>query len=587
MLIERGTQISQLRYLGILDNMVFSILRSNGFRNVDDIMRANDLESLGLKDYVIKSIKSFLKQTIIYDQPIAKIKEDFKYYRNPQVEQAISDALNSVEAQQAKVAGSLLFCDLVDVVSFLQIETDDEYFNWLDQKGIEDHTEMDALPITYSFLKNIRDNLYQINKYNMFLRLFDYVLHIDRFRDVARQIDGESGNDFRATTRGASTTESLGNNNVDVVLAPTHQESGNYFSASPRQGGRNDWRTSPRVASIPSKFPPFPMIEDDDVIANAKQHYGQYGYYPMFSILISYIKKAKHMGMVRLASVMGVRETIDKDDWTRKETRRRYIDGINRGLGIPDDTDLDRILSSEQWAYYKLDEYPMFSRKIFPYAEIRDRENVEVSFNLVAFILCIKRKMAMINIQGDEVLTYVIPVEFTNFLYSSFINITANRKAELENREEYKEHLKTSLTKRFWRGGDLENNRRQFVTTINCIVGETLGLHADDKMVADEVDIIDYNKISQHTRPRKSTKVRSESKRRYSRGEGKPTILDAVAILLKENGRPMSTNDLIEGVIKMGASNNPLSIKVTLSIGRRKNLLTFLDNGLIDLTPKP
>lgn len=583
MLIERGTQISQLRYLGILDNMVFSILRSNGYRNVDDIMKAKDLESLGLKDYVIKSIKSFLKQTIIYDQPIAKIKEDFKFYRNPQVEQAIGDAINSTEAQKAKQAGLLLFGDLVDVVSFLQIETDDEYYNWLDQNGIDDQTEINALPVTFALLKNIRDNLYEINKYNMFLRLFDYVLHMDRFRDVARQINEDIGNDFQTVARTTPSAESSDNRNVMADIASARDFSENHFNVPTHQGEGNDWRTPHKMALTPSKFPPFPMIEDEEVIDTAKQHYVQYGYYPMFSILIGYVKKAKQMGMVRLASVMGVKETIDKDDWTRKETRRRYIDGLNRGLGIPDDADLERILKSEQWAHYKLEEYPMFSRKTFPYALIRDRENLEVSFNLVAFIICIKRKMAMINIQGDEVLTYVVPVEFTNFLYSSFINITANRKMELEDREQYKDHLKTALTKRFWRGGNLEDNRRQFITTINCIVGETLGLHADDKTVADEVDIIDYEKFGQQARPRKSTMARRNTKRKYSRGEGKPTILDAVAILLKENGRPMSASDLVDGVIKMGASDNPQSIKVTLSIGRRKNLLTILDNGLIDL----
>lgn len=578
MLIDRNTQISQLRYFGILDNVVFSILRSNGYRNVGDILNSKDFDSLGIKDYVVKSLKSFLRQMVIYEEPLEKIREDIKFHRNPQLEQAVEQTFADEEMVKAKEEGKLIFNDFVDVVSFIQIATDDEYFKWLDDRSMSDETEQNALYVSFSFLKKLRENIAALNRYNMYLRVIDQVVRFDRFRDVARQYNAEHKEE------GANTVE-------ERPFKPQTQ----HFQMNRERPVMPEPRV---VAPITNVLIPFKMIDDEEEIAMAKKFLSENGYYPMFSILISYLKKAKVVGTVRLASVAGVHDSMESDDWTKKEARRRYIDGVNRGLGLPADAELQTILMSEQWSKYKLDKYKYFSEKNFPFKELCEKENLNVSFSLIAFLISIVRKMAMVNIQfkkpvedagplfadSDEnsVYTYVVPVEFTNFLYTSFVTVTNNKKQELTNREVYKDYLRGTLSKRYWRGETLTGDCKLFLTIVKDIIADILGMYADDKSIVSEIDL---SKPVRAVKKMKTEKLANAQRktRKYSKRTGKMTILQAVKALIKGHHRPMTSKELVEGVKALGASNNETSIKVTLSIGRRSGKLIFFDDGTIDL----
>lgn len=615
MLIDRNTQISQLRHMGILDNMVFSILRSNGYRNVGDILDSRDFEALGIKDYVVKSIKAFLRQMTLYDQPLDKVRENIQYHRNPQLEEAVDKAFADEEMVKAKEDGMLIFNDLVDVVSFIQINSDDEYYRWLDDRGIEDAKEADALPVTYSMIMKVRDNLAAVNRYNMYVKVIDHVLRFDRFRGAARQYNIEHGIPEAPQYRNRSNYRNSFSSFNEEPRAPFRNTPMRDALQSMAQEGRIAVNEMQRrddnrpeqplpISGIAPGAPaakgliPFRMIDDEAVINKAKEFFSEHGHYPMFSIIISYLKKAKVVGTVRLASVVGVNDSRDKDDWTKKEARRRYMDGVNRGLGLPDDVELNAILTSNQWEKYEFDKYSYISRKNFPFDELCQREGIDVSFNLFAFLVCIVRRMAMVNIQfgspsdtadtdaerqEENIYSYVVPKEFTNFLYTSFVTVTANKKEELAtDREAYKTYLLGTLSKRYWRGENLTQNRRLFVTIIKDILADILGLYAGDDKLVDEIDV-DHFTGEAKPRPVVRAKPVPKQKRKYAHHAGKPTILDAVAMVIRENGGPMYPDDLMKGVVAKGASDNLGSIKVTFSIGRRAGKLNFLDDGRIDI----
>lgn len=599
MLIERNTQISQLRYLGIIDNIVFSILRSNGFRNVEDIMRCSDFEQLGIKDYVVKSLKAFLRQMLMYEATLNEIKEDEKLHKNPQLDQAVDDALASPEMTAARDEGTLIFNDVVDLVSFLLIDTDDEYYDWLQQKGIDDQQEMEAQLTTCKLLMNVRDNLNESNRYNLYIRLIDHVLKLDRFRKVVWQVrNGRQQQNMAPRTDSQDRNIFQDRNNFQERKNFRDQRD-NFMDQHdnfPEQ--RDDMMGMPQPTETPLPPTPFRMIDDEEVVRAANDYFFANGHYPMFSIMISYLKKAKVMGTVRMASVIGVAESKEKEDWTKMEARRRYIDGVNRGLGLPADRDLQDILESEHWESYGFDKFAYFSERDYPLEELCQKEKIDISFNLFAFFICIIRKMAMVNIQvgkahNDEpgslenVHTYVVPAEYMNFSYTSFVTVTANRIKEFaSDREAYKTFLLSSITQRFWRGEVITSDRREFIRILKDILAELFGIYADDITLVSELKVRDEEprrrESSQQPEAKTETSMANGEKRKYKKRNGKFTIMQAIMMVLEKNG-PMMSSDVVKSVLELNPDAKETSIKVIMANGRSAGTLEYKPNGLLGI----
>lgn len=650
MLIQTSTQISQLRYIGIVDNMVFSILRSNGIRNVEDVIQVTDSEALGLRDYILKSLKSFLKQMIMYEGTIGQAREAEKTNHNPQLTQAMEDALTEEVIAKEKAEGNVLFDDVIDLVSFLLIDSDDEYYSWLEQKGIDDNKEADCLPTTYRIMMEVRQNLFSVNKHNLYLRLLDHVMRHDRFRNVARQYRmengtgnmseyrprqnsffGNRGRDDRFRQRDYPNQQNAyrGNGRWDSGR-PSGEERGNnpfadFFRGQGQQDGfreespRNDWRNQqemrreqffpqqPTDREMPMEsapafmaLTPFNMVDDEEAQQKASDFYKQYGHYPMFSLLLTYLKTAKVVGTVRMASVVGAFEDKEKEDWLKIETRRRYVDGINRGLELPADPGLHQLLRSGQWQAYGLYDYDYLSEANYPFAELCQKEGLDISFNLFAFIVCLITRKAMINVQSarpreDELIsdgvegrkfTYVLPAEFANFLYSSFITIAGNRISELKaNRENYKEYVKSALSTRFWRGEKLERKQRIFLKIIKDMLADVHGLYANDKTLVEEINIDDLREMERISRQRVTIEslTGQKPKRHYAHREGKLTIMDAILLVIKESDTPLTQSEIVEKVKDKQASDNDSSIKVILTTAKKSGKIITNEDGTFSL----
>lgn len=630
--------------------MVFSILRSNGIRNVSDVLAITDYEALGLRDYIVKSLKSFLKQMIMYEGTIDEAREQEKTNRNPQVIQAVDDAFAEESIVKAREEGSVIFSDMVDLISFVQIDSDDEYYSWLEQKGIDDNKEADCLPTTYRLLMEVRQNLFAVNKHNLYIRLLDNVLRHDRFRGVARQYRMENGQDFRPgqgdryqqqgfrgqqqgfrDQRGGFRNQGNWEQRQQRPDLRANTPFSDFFrdrmadfrgqEFDDHMGHRQDprqWAESlqdeepfgERMApeqpaeEVPTfvALTPFAMVEDDVMQQMARDFYLQHGHYPMLSLLMAYLKMAKTVGTIRMASVIGVTNAADQDDWLKMEARRRYIDGLNRGLGLPDDPGLKELLKSDQWAQYEFDKYDYLTETNYPFKALCETESLDISFNLFAFFVCVLTGKTMVNLQSskprEDVLvsdgfegskfTYVVPAEFQGFLYASFITVTGNRLAEFHgDRERYKEFLLAALSHRFWRGESLEKNRKLFVTIIKDVAADIHGLYADDKTLVDEMGIFDIEPERRQPKPRPLAHDAADGKPRkhYAHREGKLTISDAIVLVLKEHGGPMTQADIVKGVKEKQASDNENSIKVILTTAKKTGKVVALADGTIALGP--
>lgn len=75
----------------------------------------------------------------------------------------------------------------------------------------------------------------------------------------------------------------------------------------------------------------------------------EYNWSPnLFAKLVSYLKESVSPDVIRLGIIAGIRKSSSTEDapanWDKVETMRRYVDSVNRGLGLPEDATLMSLL---------------------------------------------------------------------------------------------------------------------------------------------------------------------------------------------------------------------------------------------------
>lgn len=85
----------------------------------------------------------------------------------------------------------------------------------------------------------------------------------------------------------------------------------------------------------------------------------EYNWSPnLFAKLVSYLNESVSPDVIRLGIIAGIRKSSSAEDastnWDKVETMRRYVDSVNRGLGLPEDATLMSLLHSTQWTGYGL-----------------------------------------------------------------------------------------------------------------------------------------------------------------------------------------------------------------------------------------
>ena len=79
----------------------------------------------------------------------------------------------------------------------------------------------------------------------------------------------------------------------------------------------------------------------------------------LFAKLVSYLQGSTSPDVIRMGTIAGIRVSAPTEGeipttWDKVENMRRYVDSVNRGLGLPDDANLVSLLHSSQWTGYGL-----------------------------------------------------------------------------------------------------------------------------------------------------------------------------------------------------------------------------------------
>ena len=171
----------------------------------------------------------------------------------------------------------------------------------------------------------------------------------------------------------------------------------------------------------------------------------EYNWSPnLFAKLVSYLNESVSPDVIRLGIIAGIRKSSSTEDaptnWDKVETMRRYVDSVNRGLGLPENATLMSLLHSTQWTGYGLFSMSFISEMNLDYQGICMDEQTSLSYPSMVFLIALVKGMSMINLKNpsstDEAAktyTYLVPSQFSTFSYASFLNVANNR---LFNKEE-------------------------------------------------------------------------------------------------------------------------------------------------------
>ena len=76
----------------------------------------------------------------------------------------------------------------------------------------------------------------------------------------------------------------------------------------------------------------------------------------LFAKLANHLRTSTSPDVIRLGIIGCIRNNEPGDNsllqWDDLETMRRYIDSVNRGLGVPEDPTLQQLLYSTEWTNY-------------------------------------------------------------------------------------------------------------------------------------------------------------------------------------------------------------------------------------------
>lgn len=716
MLIDKSTSIEDLRFYRIIENWAFNIYHDRNIMTVEDLLNSEDNAFPEIKDYIVRSLKAFLKQVIESTEP-----DKEGTFKNPQVEDAYQQTINEGWAVEAVANGTAIFKNVVDVISFLQIGTDDDYNSWLKTHGIEMSAEMSSLETTFQILKGIRNKLFMVNKFNLYIRFFDYVLSISRFRDVERRSRantfrqnkftpnrGRAANRFgngrpmdnnrqpRWNDRYADNTDE--NRDTGTVSQPQVNASQDAaatknFSkdipanAGPGQSGGNGWGSPLNEQSgmdngrFNDTRNPFVNRNPNNGRSNGNDRYfnnnrpfsngrnfGNNGFtngrYPedsftkfnrhrnegadndfwnqsnkmgqvdapafneggivesdgtwnprMINRVVNFLKKSNSPDLIRLTSVSGINDENAEDDeriyteerWAELESRRRYLDSVNRGLGLPNNDQLIDLLKSSQWKTYDFYQLNFITRNNLNAEKLLAKEQISLKFGSLLFFIALVKGMAIVNLKVDvpgeekrtDIYSCLVPDKFAGFSYTSFLAVIKNRLQSngAENTSDQLTDLfEHSLGNRYWKNGATlaSQDCELFLSVIRGIAADVLGLDltVDGQAFKEKIEREELLNLAKVSAARKSSVNHADGTVKKGKG-GRPAgsktkgvinIGDAIKKVIEDRGLPMTREDLVAAVIQLKPGTKESSISTIMATCHAKKELEYFDGGLVGIT---
>lgn len=314
----------------------------------------------------------------------------------------------------------------------------------------------------------------------------------------------------------------------------------------------------------------------------------------LFAKLVKYLQNSTSPDVIRMGMIAGIRNVVQTEEekptsWDKVENMRRYVDSVNRGFGLPDDTNLLYLLRSSQWSGYGLFSMNYISEKNLDYKGICLDEQTSLSYPSMAFLIALVKGMCMINLknpkaqtEGDHIYTILIPNQFALFSFASFLNVASNRLSGKDEvtKEELDDLINLSFKKRYWKmetslkGKDSE----LFVFVLKNIISDILGINLD----------IDLESFTMKVKKEELKAATPESITLTEKelSTHSVSIAKAVEIVLAKYNLPQTRDTILKDIIQFRPDINEDSLRTIIGQLHRNAILNYYEGGLIGLKGK-
>lgn len=311
----------------------------------------------------------------------------------------------------------------------------------------------------------------------------------------------------------------------------------------------------------------------------------------LFAKLVDYLQCSTSPDVIRLGIIAGVRTVASTDEeiptsWDKVETMRRYVDSVNRGLGLPDDANLMSLLHSPYWKGYGLYSMDYISETNLDCQGICQDEQTKLSYASMTFLIALVKGMSMLNLkkpkalEGEEhIYTLLVPNQFASFSFASFLNVASNRLLGKDNisEEELDELISLSFKKRYWKmetslkGKDSE----LFIFVLKNIISDILGIN------------LDFDAVS-FTMQAKKKELMAATPDGISLTEKELTtqnisIAKAIEIVLTKHNLPITRESILNEIIQYRPDTKDDSLRTIIGQLHRDAILNYYEGGLIGI----
>ena len=314
----------------------------------------------------------------------------------------------------------------------------------------------------------------------------------------------------------------------------------------------------------------------------------------LFAKLVSYLQGSTSPDVIRMGTIAGIRLSAPSNDeipttWDKVENMRRYVDSVNRGLGIPDDANLVSLLHSSQWTGYGLFSMKYISEKNLDYKGICLDEQTSLSYASMAFLIALVKGMSMINLKKPKALedeghiyTLLIPNQFASFSFASFLNAANNRLSGKNDvtKEELDDLLNLSFKKRYWKletslkGRDSE----LFIFVLKNIISDILGINLDIDTTSFALQAKKEELIA--ATPEGITLTEKELETQNI------SIAKAVEIVLTKYDLPQTRDSVLNDIMQYRPDTKEDSLRAIIGQLHRDSIVNYYEGGLIGIKGK-
>lgn len=319
----------------------------------------------------------------------------------------------------------------------------------------------------------------------------------------------------------------------------------------------------------------------------------------LFAKLVDCINNSVSPDVIRMGIIADIKnstsDTETPTNWDKVENMRRYVDSVNRGLGLPNDANLLSLLKSAQWRGYGIYTMNFISEQNLDYKGICQDEQTNLSYASMIFLIALIKGMSMLNLRSPKqieddghIYTYLIPSQFATFSFASFLNVANTRLANKEEitAEDIEGLTNLAFKSRYWKQGDSLKGAdcELFVFILKSVITEILGITLD-------IDTTSFTEQAQKKEEQIAAeelqkKTEALSKDIAENSDKKLSMAQAIEIVLAKYPVPQTKQVLVDDVIQLRPNTKEASLASIITMMHRQEIINFYEGGLIGIKGK-